>query len=89
MGESPMKQISIDDHTYERLESEAARLHLSVDTYLSTVLMRQAAQERAIPKSISGIGLFADIPDVMDAIVADAMAARSKPWRLSDEESSS
>jgi hypothetical protein len=35
------------------------------------------------------IGLFSDIPEVMDAIVADAMAARSEPWRLPDDESNS
>jgi hypothetical protein len=35
------------------------------------------------------IGLFSDIPDVMDAIVADAMAARSEPWRLPNDESTS
>jgi hypothetical protein len=35
------------------------------------------------------IGLFSDIPEVMDAIVADAMVARSEPWRLPDDESNS
>ncbi|HET6401608.1 MAG TPA: hypothetical protein VFH95_09435 [Candidatus Kapabacteria bacterium] len=87
-----MKQINIDDQVYEQIEKEAARLHLDVDTYLSTVLMREAGiagdagREHDIPKEISGIGLFADIPEIMDKIVADAMAARSEPWRLPDEE---
>jgi hypothetical protein len=90
-----MKQINIDDQVYEEIEKEASRLHLDVDTYLSTVLMREASllrrsndaeREHNIPKEISGIGLFADIPEIMDKIVADAMAARSQPWRLPDEE---
>ena len=78
---------------YERIEKEATRLHLDVDTYLSTVLMREAGRERQqssheneTSKEISGIGLFADSPEVMDKIVADAMATRSEPWRLPDVE---
>jgi hypothetical protein len=95
-GGDTMKQINIDDQVYEQLEKEAARLHLDVDTYLSTVLMREASplrrtsdagSEHDIPKEISGIGLFADIPEIMDKIVADAMAARARRWQSSEGES--
>ncbi len=115
-----MKQINIDDEVYEQIEKEATRLHLDVDTYLSTVLMREAGESQTangsmpqnskfiwpeVSESVQEeidrrireagspgkalIGLFSDIPEVMDAIVADAMAARSKPWRLPNDESTS
>lgn len=88
-----MRQINIDDRVYEQIEKEATRLHLDVDTYLSTILMREAApardagREHDIPKEISGIGLFADLPDSFDAVMEEIMDERARPWRLNDDES--
>ncbi len=82
-----MREIKIDDHVYQRIEEEAERLHLSVDTYLSTLMMREAGRERDLPKEVSGIGLFADLPDSYDEVMNKIISERSQPWRLPDDES--
>jgi hypothetical protein len=82
-----MREIKIDDDVYQRIEEEAARLHLSVDTYLSTLLMREVGHDRDLPKEVSGIGLFADLPDSFDDIMNKIISERSQPWRLTDDES--
>ncbi len=84
-----MREIKIDDQVYQRIEEEAARLHLSVDTYLSTLLMREAGRDRDLPKEVSGIGLFADAPELVDAVLADIMEFRARRWQNTNEESHS
>jgi hypothetical protein len=36
-----MQQITVDDRVYEAVSTEAARLNQNIDTYVSTVLMRE------------------------------------------------
>ena len=88
--------VTLEDQDYQAFSREALRLNQSVDTYVSALLMAQIAEEGQEDIRMkdfdmnspmhTGIGLFSDVPELMDAIVADAMANRSKPWRLPDDE---
>lgn len=84
-----MREIKVNDQVYQRIEEEAARLHLTVDTYLSTLLMRDAGHHGDISKEVSGIGLFADAPELVDAVMADIMELRARRWQNTDDESHS
>ena len=115
-----MQHITLDDQVYQVASTDAARLNLSVDTYLSTLIMKTAVvpnpENGAIsknglsqqPEPLESIedevsrrireagspakalfGLFADEPELVDAVLADIMESRSKRWRLPDEKSTS
>jgi hypothetical protein len=85
-----MRSINLDDKVYTIAEKRANLRHLTVDEFISRLVADEVALriETAGSPGKALMGLFADIPDVMDSIVADAMAARSEPWRLPNDESS-
>jgi hypothetical protein len=88
-----MQQITLtlDDQAYRDLSTEATRHNLNMDTYAAAVLMEKIGKrESDIDSPLqSGIGLFADVPELVDAVLADIMESRARRWQDIDDESNS
>jgi hypothetical protein len=80
-----MQQITVtlDDQTFCDLSNEAAQHNLNMDTYAAAVLMEKIGKrESYIDSSLhTGIGLFADVPELVDAVLADIMESRARRWQ--------
>ena len=80
-----MQQITltIDDQTYRNLSTEAAEHDLNMDTYAAALFMEKIGKrEPDIDSPLqSWIGLFADEPELVDAVLADIMESRARPWQ--------
>ena len=85
-----MQNITLEDGVYRAISTEAARHNLDIDTYVSSILLREIGHTiRSEPRSKfeSGIGLFADLPDSFDTAMESILDDRDKPWDLHNEES--
>jgi hypothetical protein len=73
-------ELHLDDQTFERVKHIAAGRRASVETLIQDLVQRLVAIE-ATDDPI--LGMFAQEPDLMDAVIAAAMTAReTDPLRL-------
>lgn len=69
-----MPQIELAEETLTRARRAAEASHLPLERWIADVVERTTDP---IPPALDPLlGLFSDAPDVMDALVADAMRAR-------------
>ena len=74
-------ELHLDDQTFERVKHIAARRHGTVEALIQDLVQRLVAIETPADPVL---GMFAQEPDLMDAITASAMSAReTDPLRLS------
>ncbi|MGD9645265.1 MAG: hypothetical protein AB7U73_06100 [Pirellulales bacterium] len=76
--------LHLDEHTFNRVRQLAAEQNISVEQLLSEAVEQYALQREPSETPLdSMIGLFADVPDLMDQIVQQAYDNRERdPWRL-------
>ena len=75
-------ELQLPDHVYHRAESLAASRSCSLDRLLPFFVQR-AVDEQAPPDET--MGLFADAPELLDHVVAEALAEREQRWAPTDE----
>ena len=74
-------KLQLDNQTFERVQAIAARCHFTVETLLQDVIQSLVSVET---RDDPILGMFAQEPDLLDAVVASAMQGReSNPLRLS------
>ena len=73
-----MKQLELDDRTFDRAERQARGLHLSLAEYVRTLVEHE---NPAHPSATNPIGLFADRPEILDEMMVDVIRTRSLPLR--------
>jgi hypothetical protein len=66
-------ELHLDDQTFERIKHLAARRHGTVETLIQDLVQRLVAIETTADPLL---GMFAQEPDLMDAVTAAAMSAR-------------
>ena len=66
-------ELYLDDQTFERIKHLAARHHGTVETLIQDLVQRLVAIETTADPLL---GMFAQEPDLMDAVSAAAMSAR-------------
>jgi hypothetical protein len=71
-----MKQLTLDDRTYELAEKLASRTATTVEQAVADAIRERAARS-ADPRAI--IGLPDDEPELVDMIIEWAMESRSRP----------
>ncbi len=83
--------VTLEDQDYQAFSRAALRLNQSVDTYVSALLMAQIGTRGTDVNSAiqSGIGLFADAPELVDAVLANIMESRARRWQHPDDASHS
>ena len=80
MSKTTSLEIELPEETYNALQRAAARAHKT-----EAELVRDLVQS-SLQKQASLLGLFTDEPELMDAILADAMRSRvTAPLRLAEE----
>jgi hypothetical protein len=73
-----MKQLEIDDRTFDRALRQAQALRLSLAEYVRTLIER----ERPVRATAANpIGLFANRPEIIDEMMVDVVRTRSLPLR--------
>ena len=74
-------ELHLDDQTFERVKHLAARRHGTVEALIQDLVQRLVAIETPADPVL---GMFAQEPELMDAVTASAMNAReTDPLRLS------
>ena len=74
-------KLHLDDQTFERVKHIAAGRRASVEALIQDLVQRLVAIETTDDPIL---GMFAQEPDLMDAVIAAAMTAReTDPLRLS------
>lgn len=74
-------ELQLDDKTFERIQHIAARRRATVETLLQDLVQRLVSAETVDDLFL---GMFAQEPDLMDAVIISAMQAReADPLRLS------
>ena len=77
----PVVDLHLDDQTLERVKQIAAGRRVTVETLIQDMVQRMVAIETTDDPIL---GMFAQEPDLMDAVIAAAMTAReTDPLRLS------
>ena len=72
-------ELKLDDKTLERVKHIAARRRATVETFIEDMVQRLVTIEAEDPL----LGMFAQEPHLMDAVVASVMQAReTDPLRL-------
>ena len=77
-----MKQLELDDRTFDRAERQARALRLSLAEYVRNLVEHE---KPARPSATNPIGLFADRPEIIDEMMADVVRTRTLPLRARDE----
>jgi hypothetical protein len=73
-------ELYLDDQTFERIKHIAAHRHGTVETLIQDLVQRLVAIETTADPLL---GMFAQEPDLMDAVIAAALDAReTDPLRL-------
>lgn len=65
-------ELYLDDQTFERIKHIAARRHGTVETLIQDLVQRLVAIETTADPLL---GMFAQEPDLVDAVIAAAMSA--------------
>jgi hypothetical protein len=74
-------KLDLDNQTFESIQRIAARRRATVETLIQDLVRRLVAIETTDDPLL---GMFAQEPDLMDAVTAAAMSARENdPLRLS------
>jgi hypothetical protein len=73
-----MKQLELDDRTFERAELQARALRLTLAEYVRN-LVEHEKPVRAPAKN--PIGLFADRPEIIDEMMIDVAHTRGQIFR--------
>ncbi len=77
-----MKQLEMDDRTFDRAERQARALRLSLAEYVRNLVEHEAPARRSAKNPI---GLFADSPETIEEMMADVAQTRALPLRARDD----
>ena len=79
-------ELHIDELTYARAKQLAEKRNVSVEEIVSEAIERLALAPREESTGDSIIGLFADVPELVDQVVEDAYRSRQRdPLRQPSE----
>lgn len=67
-------ELELTEETLQRARRSAEADHATLEQWLTDAIERTAAP----PAPNSLLGLFSDVPDLMDAVTEDVMAARER-----------
>jgi len=78
-------QLQLDDETFARAESLAKQRGCTLSELVTQLVVERGnGAHGPADDAPSIVGLFADEPELLDAVVADAMRAREgDPWKRS------
>jgi hypothetical protein len=77
-----MKQLELDDRTFDRAERQARALRLSLAEYVRNLVEHEKPTR---PTAKNPIGLFADRPEIIEEMMVDVIRTRTLPLRARDE----
>jgi hypothetical protein len=78
--ETTMPTVELPEEVWQRAQRSAEASHATLEHWIAEAIERQSQVQSA---SDPVLGLFSDIPDVMDKVVEDAMTTREQsPLRI-------